>query len=372
VNSLLPGGLIIDSTPPVGTLVNVGSRINYRVASGTGSGVIGTKVTAAQGFTLPGGLALDQRGNLYVAEAGGFRPEGGFFPSAIRKIAPDGTSTPYAGNGQPGFEGDGGPATMANVCFVGSLTLDAAGNLYIADACDIETRIRRVDPGGTINLVVGSGEIDAETIAGPVDAKTVRIGQADGVALDPQGNLVVGTRTSGRIYQITPAGQLTVLPALSGATQPTTVQSIQFANNQMYVADPFGHQILRRDGNRWTRIVGQGPNGGTPGFGGEGTAGASTSVGTPSSLLFDRFGNLYFTDFGFNRVRVLRTDGKVYTVVGNGATGAGADGVPADQAPLNLGNACFRTNLVFDSQGNLYISDMNNKTVRVVLVAPPP
>jgi hypothetical protein len=114
----------------------------------------------------PLGLVVDAAANLYIAETG---------TAHIRKVFPDGIITTVAGNGPPGFSGDGGPATEAQTGFAANtytwaplhIAVDRAGNLFIADA----GRTRNVSPDGIINTLV-------EGISGPM-------------AIDMAGNLFV-------------------------------------------------------------------------------------------------------------------------------------------------------------------------------------
>src|SRR5439155_9661794 len=103
----------------------------------------GGPATAAQ--LRPGGVALDPAGNLYIADFGNGR---------VRKVTPGGTISTYAGTGTPGFAGDGGPATAAQLSFPQGVALDSAGNLYIADSDN--NRIRKVTPGGPISTYAGT------------------------------------------------------------------------------------------------------------------------------------------------------------------------------------------------------------------------
>jgi hypothetical protein len=94
------------------------------------------------------GVATDLPGNLYIADGGNNR---------VRKVTPDGTIGTVAGNGQSGFSGDGGPASSAQLFDPMAVTVDSAGNLYIADAGN--NRIRKVTPAGTISTVAGIAQL---------------------------------------------------------------------------------------------------------------------------------------------------------------------------------------------------------------------
>src|SRR5205807_879749 len=85
----------------------------------------------------PSGLIVDTGGNVYVADAGNSR---------IRKVSPSGIIATVAGNGSPGYSGDGGPATSAQLSFPSGVAVDASGNLYVAD---YNQRIRKVSRLGS-------------------------------------------------------------------------------------------------------------------------------------------------------------------------------------------------------------------------------
>jgi hypothetical protein len=130
--------------------------------AGGGSGGDGVEATNAS-LWLPGGLALDPAGNLYIADQ---------YDERIRKVGTNGIITTVAGNGlhyfgpEPAGEGlytgDGGPATNAELNWPMSVCLDVGGNLYIAD--HYNQVIRRVDTNGIITTVVGNGYV---TYSGP-------------------------------------------------------------------------------------------------------------------------------------------------------------------------------------------------------------
>jgi sugar lactone lactonase YvrE len=360
VNSIFPAGQIIDSNPAAGMSVATGTPVDYRESAGS-AGIITTYASAASaGLSGPRGLAADGAGNVYVAEPNTHR---------VKRINPNGTVTIVAGNGVQDFSGDGGRATSASLDVPTSVAVNGNGNLFIIDGGNNNSRIRMVTPGGIISTFAGNGATGGGTTV-PGKATDVSIGEADGIAFDGQGNLFItdATNRAERIYRVTPQGQLTVVA--TGGIPLNSPNSIAFGpGGQMYVGSAFGDQILRLDNGNFTRVVGLGPNGPSD-YNGEGTAGTATAVGLVAGLRFDASGNLYFSDFTNNRIRVLRTDGKVYTVAGNGARGAGGDNRAADQAQLNL-DLCCASNLAFDLQGNLYFSDADNDRIRKVGVAPP-
>jgi NHL repeat len=88
----------------------------------------------------PRGLAVDAKGNVYVADYGNSR---------VYKVGPSATITRVAGNGHPGFSGDGGAATSAQLNYPWSVAVDGKGSVYIGDTNN--SRVRKVGTTGTAN-----------------------------------------------------------------------------------------------------------------------------------------------------------------------------------------------------------------------------
>ena len=97
----------------------------------------------------PEGVAVDNSGNLFVADTGNAR---------IRQVGADGLIQTVAGNGEFGYSGDGGAAINASLQLPDGVAVDAAGNLFIADTENF--RIRQVSPDGIIRTVAGTGASD--------------------------------------------------------------------------------------------------------------------------------------------------------------------------------------------------------------------
>lgn len=125
----------------IGTTGVIGTFAGLLEAGYSGDGGLAT----AAKFYYPKGLAMDNAGNLYIADMGN---------SVIRKIS-NGIVTTVAGNGTAGFSGDGGAATNAQLSSPDSVAVDNAGNLYIADIGN--QRIREVLVNGTITTIAGNG-----------------------------------------------------------------------------------------------------------------------------------------------------------------------------------------------------------------------
>ncbi len=108
-------------------------------------------------FTISG-VAEDASGDLFLAEQNGHR---------VRKFSATGITT-VAGTGCPGFSGDGGPAKEAQLSYATGIALDPSGNLYIID--EGNNRVRKVTPGGMITTIAGTGSSGYEGDGGPASA----------------------------------------------------------------------------------------------------------------------------------------------------------------------------------------------------------
>ncbi len=151
----------------------------------------------------PLGMTLDAEGNLYVGGGNGKRaPDFAVGNSMVMRVDRSGQVTAVAGTGEPGFSGDGGPATEAQVNVVGGLAFDRDGDLYIADS--FNNRIRKVDPSGVITTFAGTGQPGFSGDGGP--AVEARFKGPGGIAVDRAGNVYIAEPGSHRIRRIDHAG----------------------------------------------------------------------------------------------------------------------------------------------------------------------
>ena len=130
-------------------------------------------------------MAVDASGNVYVADTNNH---------VIRKITSSGVVSTFAGSGVAGFSD--GSATVAKFNYPTGITIDTAGNLYIADKTN--HRIRKITPSGLVSTIAGSG------IAGFTDATGIlaRFNSPSGIAIDSSGNLFIADTSNHRIRMI--------------------------------------------------------------------------------------------------------------------------------------------------------------------------
>ena len=291
----------------------------------------------------PTRIAADTSGNIYFSSL-----------HSVFKVTPSGAMSRVAGNGRPGNSGDGGPATAAQLNFPMGLAFDAAGNLYIADR-DANV-VRKVTPSGTIQTVAGTGKAGYSGDSGP--AGSAQLNGPSGVALDAAGNLYIADARNEAIRKVAPDGTLTTVagtgirgslgdfgPARSAQLDGPEAVAVDAAGN-LYIADTFNGRIRRvTPSGVISTFAGVGSTGLFSGDGGPATAAA---LSLPTDLAFDRGGRLYIADFGNSRLRVV-TNGVISTVAGRPDGENLANGMLAVNARLE-----GPTGIAADASGNLY------------------
>jgi uncharacterized repeat protein (TIGR01451 family) len=203
----------------------------------------GGQATAAE-LSGPFGLALDAAGNLYIADLNTNR---------IRRVSTSGIITTVAGNGTAGYTGDGGVATNAELKGPMAVAVDSSGNLYIADTQN--SVIRRVSTSGTITTVAGNGSPGYGGDGG--QATAAELSDPDDVAIDPGGNLYVVDPNNNRIRKISPNGVIATVAGtgtagytgdggLAAIAELNAPAGISFDTaGDLYVADDSNH-VLRK------------------------------------------------------------------------------------------------------------------------------
>jgi PKD repeat protein len=355
----------------IGLLVMVVSAVAVPAALGvTGSNTITTIAgTGTPGFVGEGGQAtsaqLNSPGGVAVDVQGNVYISE-YNNNRIRKVS-GGIITTVAGTGTAGPLGDGGQATSAQLNNPSDVAVDAQGNLYIADTQN--HKIRKVS-GGIITTVAGTGT------AGPLgdggQATSAQLNKPSDVAVDAQGNLYIADYNNNRIRKVsggiitTVAGTGTAGPLGDGG-QATSAQLNDpegvavDAQGDLYIADAGNHKIRKVSGGVITTVAGTG----TAGFFGDGGQATSAQLQFPDGVEADAQGNLYIADTSNSRVRKV-SGGVITTVAGTGVASFSGDGGPASAAALK-----FPYHVGLDAVGSVYIADTGNHRVRKIANAPP-
>ena len=280
----LPSGVVVDDKGNI----YISDRSNDRVrvvdnkgiiTTFAGNGVDGYKgdlgpATQAQ-LSKPFGLALDKKGNLYIADR---------VSNRVRKVNPQGIITTVAGDGGFFFMGDNGPAYRASLAGPTGIVVDKNGILYIADRNN--NRIRSVDTQGMIRTVAGTGQQDYNGEAEM--ARDTNLYLPFGVALDQDGKLLIIDRSHYRIRRINPR---------SGSIETVAGNGVKM-------------------------------------FAGDGGPATGAKLSFPHGIAVDKKGNVIFSDKGHYRIRRISPDGIIQTIAGTGIRGNIGDGLPALKASI--------------------------------------
>lgn len=358
--------------------------VSYHLETLAGSDFVGDGGPATLALLVQAeGVAVDSRGSVYVADAGDHR---------VRKISSNGIVSTVAGNGRPGFSGDGGPATAAQLRTPYGLAVDRDGNLYIADLGN--ARIRRVSADGIISTVAGGGILAPNEGRAPTEVALIR---PRNVAIDFYGTLYFTDFGAHRAYQLRESGMLGVVAGtgaagFSGDGGPAV--RAQLDSPAGIVVDPSGNVLIADSANGRIRKVWRGAiatlaDSGVPG------AAPAIPVRTPAGLALDPDGSLFIADIGGNQILrvtpalavtpvaqpardlVIDAQGNLYTCSGPLIYRRPRSGSPILIAGSYAGNytgdnAAGRARLqdpsavARDLAGNLYVADTGNHRIRKI------
>jgi sugar lactone lactonase YvrE len=318
-----------------GTVITFAGSTQAGFADGIGS---------AARFSQPFGVAVDASGNVYVAD---------YFNDRIRKITVSGLVSTFAGTGVRGYlDGD---ATVAQFSGPYGVAVDSLGNVYVADSQN--HCIRKITQAGTVTTLAGStngyqeGVGTAAQFSFPYD-----------VSVDDAGNLYVADVGNQRIRKITTTGLVTTFAGGSYGSSDGVGTSAQFKNpfsvavdfsGNVFVADIFNHRIRKIS-----------PSGLVTTFAGSSSGyadgnGSAAQFQSPTGVAVDAAGNVFVADQGNNRIRKISINGDVTLYAGH-AIGGYLDG-SASSAKFNQPKS-----IAVDLAGNVYVGDQNNHCIRKI------
>jgi sugar lactone lactonase YvrE len=339
--------------------VDLDTRIITTVA-GTGiSGYSGDgqSATAAR-ISNPRSVSVGNDNSFYIADTNNHR---------VRRVRPNGVISTYAGSGVSGFLGDGGEATSARLSLPWDVTMDAAGNLYIADFSNY--RVRKVTAVGIISTFAGSGIWGSCGNGGPATSACFR--SIVSVEVTSSGFLIIADGSSHNVRSV-PLGGGTIssiagtgVTGYSGDGGPAVEAQLsgprglaEHPELGTFVADANNQRIRWIDtGNTIWTYAG---NGGVS-YGGDGGPAAFAIMNSPLAIATDSQGNLYIADTFNNAIRKVDTRGIITTVAGTGEWGSSGDGGAATNAKMGSPSG-----VAVDSQGRIYIADTDNDRIRRV------
>ena len=388
--------------------------VNGRIRKVDAAGIITTVAGNGDlGFSGDGGPAtsaslrdarsvwVDESGNLYIADGGNHR---------IRKVDTSGIITTVAGSGMRGFSGDGGPAISARLAGVLRISMDREGNLYIAE--EGNHRIRKVDTSGIIFTVAGNGTQGFSGDDGQATQASLNLPMD--VSVDWAGDIYIADTDNHRIRKVAVAEEPADLiedERIELRVEAPDVPAEMDRNRSVSIdgsVDPGdGPEIVRmvwdwgdgtigegffpgihtyadfgtyavtvtafNDERGWQEatvtVHGEEPiitittvaGNGVAAFSGDGGLATRASLNGPTGVCVDGSGNVYIADAHNHRIRKVDTSGMISTVAGNGEWIFSGDGGLATSTSLAL-----PTGLFVDGSDNIYIVDAGNNRIRKV------
>ncbi len=285
----------------------------------------------------------------------------------VRQVSSSGVITTFAGTGEAAPGGEGTPAATTPLMTPSAVAVDRFGNLLIVETG--ANRVREVAADGRIRTIVGTGAAGLGPDSLPATQTDLRAPR--GLCLDRAGDIYVVDTANNRVLLV-PANGLVSTAAGNGAGGaagdggPATIAQLNQPTacaldsaGNLYIADTYNHRIRRVDPAGAITTV---AGTGVAGNGGDEGPATSATLNAPRGVTVDDNGNLYVSDTGNNSVRQVTLDGAIHTIGGNGVEGLGGDGGPALSASLDAPGG-----ILLDGSGDLYFADTNNNRIRQLI-----
>lgn len=340
-----------------------------------GPKVFATGMPATTVPVAPSGVAIGPQGELYFGDREA---------NVVVRLNSNGTLTVVAGNGVAGFSGDGGPATQASLNQPSGFAVDSVGNLYISDVGNV--RVRKVDIRGIITTVAGNGQFGFSGDGGLATLASLSFANGltfstDGqtptqfggpIAVDNLGNLFIADMRNGRVRKVGIDGIISTLasvpfpnaiavdgqgnlytgsniPGIQKITSGGVVSTLALSTNVLSLAaDPAGNlYAITPPGVILITVAGEVKN----------LIGSNKL--TPRSVAVDHQGNVFLS--AASEIDRSDAQGNLTTIVGTGLPNYFGDGGAAVKAGLSAPDS-----IAVDAAGSVYIADANNRRVRMV------
>ena len=352
------------SYPTISTIAGTGEYLN----SGDGGPATHAKLLWVEG------MARDRQGNIYLVQQDDGR---------IRRIdAVTGVISTFAGIGERGYSGDGGPANLAKFSYSQGLIYDSKSNsLFLSEYSS--GVVRRIDlTTNVVSTVAGRGPLlngyNSDCIGGDGGrAIDTVIQDPRGIAIDKNGNLFIADYGCNKIRKVNLETGIISTVAGNGASylvgenglalevgldHPNALAMDQWGNLYVGTGTWWGEVRVRKidlQNNYVTTVMGTGEKG----FSGDGGLAINAKASAITGLAVDSVGNIYIADGDNNVIRkVDSTTNIISTIAGTGQLGYSGDGARALDANLNYPSS----GLIFDEWGNLYFADAGNSVIRKI------
>ena len=307
-------------------------------------------VTNLAEFNNPGGVAMDVFGNIYIADTA---------DDTIRKITPNGTVSTFAG--MPGMSGSlDGLGTNALFNAPQGVAVDSSGNVYVADTGNFT--IRKITTGGSVNTLAGlagnSGSADGS-------GTNALFYEPEGITVDTSGNIFVADTWNDTIREVSPMGMVKTIGGWAGnfgSTNATGTNALFYepggvavdGSDDVFVADTGNNAIREIAANGTVSTLA----GAVGSFGSLDARGTNALFDSPEGIALDSSGNVYVADSLNDTIRTVTPAGVVTTIAGSPGILGSVDGT----------NALFwgAQGLAVNPTNNniLYVADTGNSTIR--------
>jgi hypothetical protein len=288
---------------------------------------------------------------------------------AIRKISLTGIITTFAGTGVSGYSGDNAPATAAEITYTDGIITDKTGNVYFTD----NKRVRKVDAAGIITTFAGNGSSLLSGDGGPATAAGLG-GLLGGICLDDTGNIYI--TVAGLVRKIDTFG---IIHAFAGGgttyTEGGPATAAYLLGASQIAIDNLGNIYISGQANVYkinisgiiTNIAGRFGNY----YGGDNGPATAAWINATTGVATDKCGNIYIADDGDNLIRVVNDLGIITRFAGTGygmdtATSGLIGGYKGDGGPATAAELFLPVSICLDKHGSIYFTEQYNHVVRYI------
>jgi uncharacterized protein (TIGR03437 family) len=348
--SIACGLLIASGSLASGSLFAQQYTLSTIAGTGTAgySGDLGPALSAA--FSHPIRVALDNAGNIYVTDLGNH---------SIREIFTNGTINTFAGNGSPGYAGDGGKAAGAELSSPHDIAIDGSNNVYIADTGNARVRIVS---GGTIKTFAGTGVrgIEGANLGDGGQAINAQFINPTGVAVDKSGNVYIADTGNATVRKVAPNGIISTFAgtgflsfgAYTGEGGPATQALLGMpyslttdSGGNVYIVDIGLSRLFR--------------------VGSDGLIHTVQTNFLAQNCVLDAAGNIYTALYTNNTVQKILPGGTTLWIGGNGISGSTGNGSVATSGSMGSPYG-----VAVDKSGNVYVAEASNAIIRELSPVP--
>ena len=360
-----PSGVAVDASGNV----YIADQNNHTIRKVTSGGVVstlaglagssgsGNGTGSAARFSSPRGVTVDSSGNVFVADTAN---------NILRKVTSGGVVTTLAGSSSSSSSGSSdGTGSAARFFAPIGVTVDASGNLYVADTAN--NILRKVTSGGVVSTLAGLAGLAGSSGSSDGTGGAAQFSSPYGVSVDGSGSIYVADLGNNLIRKVTSAGVVSTF-AGSRSNQGSSDglgSTARFynplgvavdASGNVYVADLSNHTIRKvTSAGVVSTLAGLAGSSGS-----SGGTGSAARFNSPQSVAVDASGNVYVADTGNHTIRKVTSAGVVTTLAGSAGNTGSSDGTGIAARFYNPNGVAVDTN------GNVYVSDRSNSTIRKV------